>query len=327
MPQCIIATPIGPCRITAEDGFITGLDRVDAPLLPPADPLLAEAARQLTAYFAGTLTRFDLPLRAAGTDFQRRCWDALCQIPYGETRSYGQQAAQIGHAKAARAVGGANRHNPISIIIPCHRVIGADGSLTGYDGAAQSGLDVKRWLLEHEQRHAPLIRPATEADIPGIAATYDALLDHEAIHGTFSHWQKGVYPTEGSARAKVTAGEMVVMAQGSRILASMVLNQDQAPEYSRIPWHFTAAGEDVLVVHTLCIPPEHARQGIGRRMVAYAIVEGRRRGARVIRLETNRLNVPAQALYESCGFRVAGYSRMLLAGLIDTELVFLEYRL
>lgn len=112
-------------------------------------PLLRRAAEQLRAYFAGQRRSFDLPLRMQGTDFQLAVWRALLTIPYGETRSYAQIAAQIGRPKACRAVGLANGQNPLAIIVPCHRVIGADGSLTGYGG----GLDMKRLLLDLEQAH------------------------------------------------------------------------------------------------------------------------------------------------------------------------------
>ena len=94
------------------------------------------------------LTEFDLPIRLTGTAFRIQCWQALLTIPYGETISYGEQARRIGKPKAVRAVGGANHHNPISIVVPCHRVIGADGTLTGYGG----GVDKKAWLLMHERR-------------------------------------------------------------------------------------------------------------------------------------------------------------------------------
>lgn len=148
MSTCIIPTPIGPLCIREEDGAICAIDFTQGDLCPPGTALLAEAARQLDAYFDGTLTAFNLPLRLTGTTFQRQCWQALCTIPYGETISYGEQAKRIGNPKAVRAVGGANHHNPISIVIPCHRVIGADGTLTGYGG----GMDKKQWLLEHEKR-------------------------------------------------------------------------------------------------------------------------------------------------------------------------------
>ena len=110
-------------------------------------PLLKEAAGQLAGYFRKKLKTFDLPLTLHGTDFQIKTWKALQKIPYGETRTYGELAKMTGNAKASRAVGGANNRNPIWIIIPCHRVIGADGSLTGYAG----GLDVKQKLLELER--------------------------------------------------------------------------------------------------------------------------------------------------------------------------------
>lgn len=108
-----------------------------------------DAVDQLDAYFNGALREFELPLDPIGSDFQVKVWKALGRIPYGQTRTYGQIATTIRQPKAARAVGLANNQNPIPIVIPCHRVIGADGSLTGYGG----GLPKKRWLLEHETRH------------------------------------------------------------------------------------------------------------------------------------------------------------------------------
>jgi methylated-DNA-[protein]-cysteine S-methyltransferase len=109
---------------------------------------LAPAARQLQEYFAGERRTFELPLDPVGTPFQRRCWLALSSIPYGTTISYGEQARRLGYPRAARAVGAANARNPIPIVLPCHRVVGANGALTGYGG----GLDAKRMLLEHEAR-------------------------------------------------------------------------------------------------------------------------------------------------------------------------------
>jgi len=113
-----------------------------------------EAVAQMRGYFAGTRRAFELALAPPGTGFQRRVWDAVCRVPYGETRSYGAVAATLGSSLAARAVGSANGANRLPIVIPCHRLVGADGSLTGYAG----GLEMKRWLLEHERRHAQ--RPA-----------------------------------------------------------------------------------------------------------------------------------------------------------------------
>ena len=111
------------------------------------DDALREAALQLDAYFAGELREFELPVDPGGTAFQRNVWQALQTIPYGITVSYGELAQQLKKPTATRAVGAANGANPVPIVIPCHRVIGADGSLTGFGG----GLDIKRWLLEHEQ--------------------------------------------------------------------------------------------------------------------------------------------------------------------------------
>jgi methylated-DNA-[protein]-cysteine S-methyltransferase len=119
----------------------------------PAARILRAAREQLDAYFAGELTTFDLPLAAAGTSFQERVWAALRTIPFGRTMSYGELALRLGEPKAVRAVGSANGHNPISIIVPCHRVIGARGALTGFGG----GIERKRWLLEHEGALPPTL--------------------------------------------------------------------------------------------------------------------------------------------------------------------------
>ena len=124
-----------------------GRVRLDATRDDADHPVLIETARQLAEYFAGTRRVFDLPLDLRGTDFQQRVWAALLTIPYGETRSYGQIAAQIGRPGAARAVGAANGRNPISIVAPCHRVVGSGGTLTGFAG----GLAAKATLLALEQ--------------------------------------------------------------------------------------------------------------------------------------------------------------------------------
>ncbi len=118
------------------------------------DAIFKVARAQLESYFAGELREFNLPLAPAGSEFQRTVWRALLDIPFGQTESYGGLAQRIGTPKAARAVGLANGHNPISIIIPCHRVIGANGSLTGYGG----GIERKRWLLTHEGSGNPQSR-------------------------------------------------------------------------------------------------------------------------------------------------------------------------
>ena len=149
-----ITSPIGMLTLTSNGSALTQLlmareSEPDVEQVPSeADSVLAAAREQLDAYFDMRLTRFDLPLEPRGTDFQRRVWDSLRAIPFGETISYAELARRIDNPKAVRAVGAANGRNPLMIIVPCHRVIGADGSLTGFGG----GIDRKRWLLDHEAR-------------------------------------------------------------------------------------------------------------------------------------------------------------------------------
>lgn len=154
----IVDSPVGPLTLAGPGHALMHLRMADQTHEPSRagwerdDRAFGQAAEQLDSYFAGELTDFDLELEMAGTAFQRRVWEALRTIPYGQTRSYGQIAHQIGAAGASRAVGLANGRNPIGIIVPCHRVIGANGSLTGYGG----GLDRKRMLLDLEkQRTCP----------------------------------------------------------------------------------------------------------------------------------------------------------------------------
>lgn len=150
MPKMRIRTidsPIGPLTLAEEADLLTGLRFADERGADES-PLLFEAERQLEAYFAGRRRVFELPLCAQGTPFQQSVWRALTSIPYGETATYGDVARAIGRPRACRAVGMANHVNPLPVFIPCHRVIGAGGALTGYAG----GLDVKRFLLELEQK-------------------------------------------------------------------------------------------------------------------------------------------------------------------------------
>jgi methylated-DNA-[protein]-cysteine S-methyltransferase len=149
-----VTSPIGMLTLTSNGSALTQLliareDDINAESVPAeADAVLAAARDQLDAYFDMRLTDFDLPLQPRGTDFQRRVWDSLKTIRFGETISYAELARRIDQPKAVRAVGAANGRNPLMIIVPCHRVIGADGSLTGFGG----GIDRKRWLLDHETR-------------------------------------------------------------------------------------------------------------------------------------------------------------------------------
>ncbi len=155
-----MGSPVGELRIVASNDGVRAVlwpdddpERVPVPSLVASDEshnVLAQARQELEEYFAGERQQFDVPLDPAGTAFQREAWIALRGIPYGETVSYGEQAERMGDKNKARAVGAANGRNPISIIVPCHRVVGSNGSLTGFAG----GLEAKRWLLAHEQQVA-----------------------------------------------------------------------------------------------------------------------------------------------------------------------------
>ena len=144
--------PFGRLTLISEDEYLTGLyfgeREIDGEM--QETEILKDASTQLDEYFAGNRRKFELPLRTTGTDFQRKCWEGLRTIPYGETRTYQEMARYAGNEKAVRAVGGANHNNPISIIVPCHRVIGKNGKLVGFGG----GLDVKEFLLNLENENS-----------------------------------------------------------------------------------------------------------------------------------------------------------------------------
>jgi methylated-DNA-[protein]-cysteine S-methyltransferase len=144
-----IDSPVGGLRLHADAGLLTMIEFGAEPQgTPVADPVLDEAARQLAEYFAGDRRDFDLPLASDGTEFQRKVWGELRRIPYGETATYGEVARRLGYEPGiSRAVGAANGANPLPIVVPCHRVVGSDGSLTGYAG----GVERKRTLLELER--------------------------------------------------------------------------------------------------------------------------------------------------------------------------------
>jgi methylated-DNA-[protein]-cysteine S-methyltransferase len=167
MRFCDVTTPVGRLLLAGdEDGlrsitFQNGSSALTPPEhWQPTEEPFREAIGQLEAYFAGQLVRFDLPLTLVGTPFQREAWSLLRTIPYGETVSYGEMARRLGRPTAYRAVGAANGRNPIPIIIPCHRVIGANGSLTGFGG----GLAIKRRLLELEARYRQALVGRSGAD-------------------------------------------------------------------------------------------------------------------------------------------------------------------
>ncbi|MCL2592719.1 MAG: methylated-DNA--[protein]-cysteine S-methyltransferase [Defluviitaleaceae bacterium] len=146
----IYKSPIGEILLKEQSGYLTGLFFERETTLEVFEtPILTKTMKQLDEYFEGKRKNFDLELNNIGTDFRKKTWDALMKIPYGETINYKELAIMIGNEKAARAVGGANHHNNISIIVPCHRVIGASGKLVGYGGEVWR----KEWLLEHEKKH------------------------------------------------------------------------------------------------------------------------------------------------------------------------------
>lgn len=147
MPEKItISTPLGKITLIASEKHLCEVRWGGRSSSQTKHPLLLKAKRQLEEYFAGKRSRFDLPLAPQGTDFQKRVWQELVRIPYGETLSYREQALRLGDVKKARAVGTANGKNPLSIIVPCHRVIASNGKLAGFAG----GLKAKSWLLAHE---------------------------------------------------------------------------------------------------------------------------------------------------------------------------------
>lgn len=159
--KTVVDSPVGPLALVEEDGLLAGLFMAEHRHAPDLDLPVSKAGlpavrEQLASYFARNLKEFDLSLALAGTPFQQRVWAALRTIPYGETWSYRELAEAIGQPSAVRAVGLANGRNPVSIVVPCHRVIGADGSLTGYGG----GLAAKEWLLAHEAGTVPLEAPS-----------------------------------------------------------------------------------------------------------------------------------------------------------------------
>jgi methylated-DNA-[protein]-cysteine S-methyltransferase len=166
-----IDSPVGRLKLVATDEGLAGIlwdnDRprrvpLNTETKEDSHPMLVEAERQLREYFDGRRKTFDLTLDISGTEFQRKVWSALLTIPFGETRSYAQIAKQIGHPTAVRAVGAANGKNPVSIVAPCHRVIGSSGSLTGFGG----GLDVKAQLLAFEGAKTAQLRLGDEPDKP-----------------------------------------------------------------------------------------------------------------------------------------------------------------
>lgn len=161
LTSCVHDSPVGPLTLIAHETALVAVlwpDERDGRVRLASEPrvvdahhpVLAEAVRQLSEYFAGDRRDFELGLDPQGTDFQRDVWWSLADIPFGETSTYGRQAELIGRPRAVRAVGSANGRNPLSIVLPCHRIVATDGGLAGFAG----GLETKRWLLDHERRIA-----------------------------------------------------------------------------------------------------------------------------------------------------------------------------
>lgn len=169
-----------------------------------------------------------------------------------------------------------------------------------------------------------MIRRAKKEDIAAIAETYRELLTYEQEFGSNSNWKLDVYPTIAVPKSKIPTGTMYVLEENGEVCASMVLNHEQADEYAEINWQYPGEGDCVLTIHTLCIPPRKASHGYGRQMVEYAKQCAAETGCTVIRIDTYAHNEPAKRLYLNNGFRIAGYGRILLQGLIEEEQVYLE---
>ena len=224
--------------------------------------------------------------------------------------------------------------------VPVISLSGSDQLLcTILDSGREEIIDLGLWLDSAQPGGAlvslrpvevPLpvdIRPATAEDLDAIAASYSELFSYEQSHGSSSNWISGVYPTRSFAAASLEAGTLYVLTEGGEVRGSMILNQEQAPDYAKIPWTIPAPPENVMVIHTLCIPPSKARRGWGREMVSFALETAREKGCTVLRLDTAVVNLPAAALYEGMGFHRAGQAHVIHQGVIPEELVFFEQKL
>lgn len=171
------------------------------------------------------------------------------------------------------------------------------------------------------------IRRATTDDIDAIAATYDELLDFEVEHGSVTNWKAGLYPTRKVPELGVSKDQMWVLEEDGHVVASMMLNGQQGPGYDEVPWKYEAADDQVLVIHTLVVPPSASRHGYGLQMLDFALQQGREHGKTVCRIDTWVNNEPAKALYLHHGFRISGTVHVMHWGVIDENQVLLECRL
>lgn len=168
-----------------------------------------------------------------------------------------------------------------------------------------------------------MFRPASQSDVDAVADGYEALLIEEEKNGTRTNWVRGLYPTRRTAVHAVEKGWLYVW-EDTDIVASVIFNQFQAPEYKKIAWSYVVNAEEVYVLHTLCIPPAYERKGYGTKLVHAAEVEAKKAGASAIRMDTWEGNEPARAFYEGLGYRYAGSYPSLLEGVIEEVLVFYE---
>ena len=172
-----------------------------------------------------------------------------------------------------------------------------------------------------------MIRRAINTDIEQIIRTYEELLLYEKRNESNSNWQLGIYPTIEIPMNKIPEGTMYVLEEQGNICASMLLNKEQPIEYQQINWEYSADLDEVMVIHTLCIPPRNAGKGYGNQMVLFSIQQAKKLDCKVIRIDTWEGNKPAAALYQKIGFRFAGTAHILLQGLIPEEQVFFELSL
>jgi ribosomal protein S18 acetylase RimI-like enzyme len=170
-----------------------------------------------------------------------------------------------------------------------------------------------------------MIRKGTAEDVAAVAATYEELLSYEEEHGSFTNWQRGVYPTEKTARDSVEEGILYVYEEDGRICASMRLNHVQPEGYEKAHWRYPAEGDEVLVIHTLCVPPSLSGRGIGKEMLAYAKEYAKNNGCKVIRFDTYEGNAPAAGMYDYLGYEYVGTIDTLFEGAITEKLKLYEY--
>lgn len=169
-----------------------------------------------------------------------------------------------------------------------------------------------------------LIRTATEADVKKAAQCYENLFEYEQKNGSFSNWKAGLYPVEKTALDAFDNNWLFVLEDENGIAASMILNSNQAEEYKNIKWRITAAEDQVLVIHTLCVSPEKKGLGYGKKMVNFAVEYAKKQGFKTIRIDTWKNNIPAQKLYIGQGFELLGEQHVLHAGVINEVLVYLD---